>query len=111
MPIYMFQGHYTQAAVKNLVAKPENRSKAASSIAKAAGGKLLEYFMSFGEYDFVAIVELPNDEAAAAVSLAVGAAGHITGISTTKLLTPAEAMKAMEIAASAAGSVAVPKGK
>ena len=34
-----------------------------------------QYFMSFGEYDFVAIVEMPDDQAAAAASMALGGGG------------------------------------
>jgi uncharacterized protein with GYD domain len=97
---YMLQGRYNHSAIKNLIGKPEDRSKAAASVAKAAGGKLHQYFMSLGDYDFVAIMEFPNDESATACSM-----------TTTKLLTPAEAMKAMAMAGSAAPSLPLPKGK
>ena len=111
MTYYMLQGRYTQAAVKNLVAHPEDRTNAGEGLTKAAGGKLHQYFVSFGEYDFVAIVELPDDQAAAATSMALGAAGHLTGVKTTKLMTGAEAMAAMAAAGGAAATLAVPKGK
>jgi len=108
---YMLQGRYTSGAIKSLISKPEDRSKAAASVAKAAGGKLNQYFMSLGEYDFMAVIEFPNDEAATACSMAVAAGGHVSGMTTTKLLTPAEAMKAMSLAGSAAPSLPLPKGK
>ena len=111
MPLYMLQGCYTQGAVKNLVARPEDRAKAGSALVKAIGGKLHQYFMSFGEYDFVALMEFPDDQGPAATSLALGAAGHVTNLKTTKLLTVAEAMKAMQAAGEAASSIAPPKGK
>jgi uncharacterized protein with GYD domain len=111
MAFFMLQGRYTQAAVRNLVARPEDRSKAGASLVKAAGGKLHQYFMSFGEYDFVAIFEVADDQGAAAVSMALGAAGHISDIRTTKLLTASEAMKAMQAAAEVASSISAPKGK
>jgi uncharacterized protein with GYD domain len=111
MAHYMLQGRYNQGAIKNLMAKPEDRSKAAASVAKACGGKLHDYFMSLGKYDFMAIMEFPNDESATACSMAVAAAGHVSGMTTTKLLTPAEAMKAMATANSAAASLPLPKGK
>ena len=78
---------------------------------KALGGKMHQYFMSFGEYDFVAIVEMPDDQAAAAASMALGSAGHLSGVKTTKLMTGDEAMAAMAAAGAAATSLAVPKGK
>ena len=111
MGFYMIQGCYTQPAIKNLVARPENRSKAGGALVKALGGKLHQYFMSFGEYDFVAIVEMPDDQAAAAASMALGSAGHLSGVKTTKLMTVDEAMAAMAAAGAAASSLAVPKGK
>ena len=111
MPHYMFQGNYTGEAIQKLVARPEDRSEAASKLAKSLGGKLREYFMSFGEHDFVAIVELPDDEAAATMSFAVSAAGHIVNIRTTKLLAPSEAMKAMAKAGGSKALIKGPKGK
>jgi len=111
MSYYMLQGRYTQAAVKNLVAHPEDRTKAGEGLTKAAGGKLHQYFMSFGEYDFVAIMELPDDQSAAATSMALGAAGHVSDVKTTKLLTGPEAKAAMQAAGKAASSIKAPQGK
>ena len=111
MAHYMFQGNYTGEAIRNLIARPEDRSEAAGKLAKAAGGKLREFYMSFGEHDFVAIMELPDDEAAAAMSLAVAAAGHVTNGRTTKLITPAEATKAMARAGGGKAMIKAPKGK
>jgi len=111
MPHYMFQGNYTGEAIQKLVARPEDRSEAASKLAKSLGGKLREYFMSFGEHDFVAIVELPDDEAAATMSFAVSAAGHIVNTRTTTLLAPSEAMKAMAKAGGSKALIKGPKGK
>jgi uncharacterized protein with GYD domain len=108
---FMLQGRYTQGAIKNLMAKPEDRSKAAAAVAKACGGTLLQYYMSLGKYDFMAVMEFPNVEAATACSMAVAAGGHVSDMTTTKLLTPEEAMKAMALANSAAPSLPLPKGK
>src|SRR6266478_393165 len=111
MPIYMLQGRYTANAIKNLISNPEDRSKAATALVKAVGGKLQQYFMSFGDYDFVALAEYPSDEAAMASSMAAGSVGHVSDLKTTKLMTPAEAMKAMATAGTAAPSISAPKGR
>lgn len=111
MPHYMFQGNYTGEAIRNLVVKPEDRSEAAGKLAKSVGGKLRDYYMSFGERDFVAIMELPDDEAAAVVSFAVASAGHVVNMHTTKLLTPSEAAKAMGKAGGGKALIKAPKGK
>lgn len=109
MSFYMIQGGYTSAAIKNMTAKPEDRSVAANKLVKSLGGKLHSYFMSFGKHDFVAIVDLPDDEAAAACSMAVAGAGHASHMLTTKLMTPAQAMKAL--AAAGGAKISSPKGK
>jgi uncharacterized protein with GYD domain len=111
MGFYMMQGCYTQGAVKNLLLHPEDRTKAGAGLVKAAGGKMHQYFMTFGEYDFLAIMELPDDQAAAATSMALGAAGHVTNVKTTKLFTGAEAKAAMQAAGAAAASIRPPSGK
>jgi uncharacterized protein with GYD domain len=51
------------------------------------GGELECIYFGFGEHDAFAIVNLPDDEAAAAVSLIENAAGGAT-VKTTVLLTP-----------------------
>jgi uncharacterized protein with GYD domain len=111
MGFYMLQGRYTSEAIKAMVANPQDRSKAAAWVAKAHGGKLHNYFMSMGDYDFMALMEFPNDEAAAATSMATASAGHIAGMKTTKLLTGAEAVKAMTAAGAAAKTFPAPKAK
>lgn len=109
MPHYMYQGNYTRDAIRAFTARPEDRSEAAGKLAKSLGGKLRDYFMCFGERDFIAIIELPDDEAAAAMSFGVSSPGHVTNLTTTKLLTPSEAMKAMTRAGGKA--IKPPKGK
>ncbi|HEY4163267.1 MAG TPA: GYD domain-containing protein [Dongiaceae bacterium] len=109
MPHYMLQGNYTTDAIKAMSAKPEDRSVPAGKLAKSLGGKLHSYFMCFGKYDFVAIMEFPDDEAAAASSMTVAAAGHVSHMVTTKLFTPVEISKAMAKAGSS--KIEVPKGK
>ena|SRR5689334_10889485 len=111
MPFYMVQGRYTQSAIKNLISNPEDRSKPSAALVKAAGGKLLQYFWCLGDYDFMAIVELPSDEAAVSISLAAGSVGHVTGLKTTRLMTAAESVKAMAAAKGVVKSIPAPKGK
>jgi len=106
---YMFQGRFSAETLKRLLSKPENRSNAAAKIAKANDGRLHRYFISFGAYDFVSILELPHDDAAASCAMAVAASGVTTHMATTRLLTPAEAIASMAKAQSAAPSLPLPK--
>ncbi len=61
-----------------------------------AGGRLLGYYPTLGEYDFMAIAEAPNDTQMAAVLLAVGRGG--TEIKTTVAMTSIEARGAFAAA-------------
>jgi uncharacterized protein with GYD domain len=64
-------------------------------MAQGLGGELESYYFGFGEYDVHAILDLPDDEAAAAVALAVDAAGGATA-KTTVLLTPQQIDEAVK---------------
>ena len=104
MPHYMFQGRYAPAAFKAMIDNPQDREKAARPLIEAAGGKLHNVFFCFGSEDVVAIIEAPDDNAMAACAMTIGASGAFSGGATTKLMTAAEAMKAMEKAQSVRGS-------
>jgi len=56
-----------------------------------AGGRLIGYDVTFGEYDFMVIAEAPSDLQLAAVVLAVGASGGVTDLRTTVAMTSVEA--------------------
>lgn len=99
MPIYITQGRYTREAVKGMIIKPEDRADAVARLLAKAGGKLLGYYLTFGEYDFLAIAELPNDTQAAAVILAAASGGGTTDLRTTVAMTSVEAKGAFAAAA------------
>ena len=96
MPIYMYQGTYSKDSISALVENPQNRTAAVSSVVEANGGKLIGCWMAFGEYDLIAIADMPDDEAMAGVSLAVSAVGTALSSKTTKLLTMDQAVEAMK---------------
>ena len=104
MPFYMFQASYTPAALKAMVDNPQDREAAARTVIEAVGGTLHSMFFCLGKEDVVAIIEAPDDIAMAAGSMAIGASGAFSSGATTKLMTSAEAQKAM---AGAQAAVAV----
>ena len=108
MAYYMLQGRYSPASIKAMVSKPQDREASAMALAESLGCKLHNFFFAFGQDDFVAIMEAPDDATMAALSLTVGASGGFSGGSTTKLMTAKEAMRAMEKANKAAGSYRPP---
>lgn len=98
MPIYITQGRYTREAVRGMIVKPEDRADAVARILSKIGGRLLGYYLTFGEYDFLTIAEAPNDVQMAAVLLATGSGGGVTGLKTTVALTSVEAKGAFAAA-------------
>jgi uncharacterized protein with GYD domain len=102
MPIYITQGRYTRDAVKGMIIKPEDRADAVARLLAKAGGKLIGYYLTFGEYDFMSIAEVPNDTQAAAVLLAAASGGGVTNLCTTVAMTSIEAKGAF----AAAGDIA-----
>lgn len=96
MPYYMIQASYKEDAVRTLISKPQDRAAMVDKMAKSAGGKLHSFFFCFGEYDVVAIVEAPSNEAAVASGLATVAGGAMAKYRTTVLLSPEEAVSAMK---------------
>jgi uncharacterized protein with GYD domain len=102
MALYMIQAAYTSEALATLAKHPQDRSKPVSELAQKLSGRLVGVYFCFGEYDIVALVELPDDSAATAMALAAASPGHLKAYKTTKLFTVEETMEAM----SKAGSLA-----
>ena len=65
------------------------RRAAVEKMLESLDGHLKAFYFAFGENDAYLIVELPNNLAAAAISLAVAAAGAVR-TKTIVLLTPEE---------------------
>ena len=78
MPIYITQGRYTRDAVKGMIVKPEDRADAVGRAMAKAGGRLIGYYLTFGDYDFLSIAEIPSDIQAAATLLAAASHGGVT---------------------------------
>jgi uncharacterized protein with GYD domain len=108
MSYYLFQMSYSETAIKALVTHPTDREAAARKLIEAAGGKLHHLFFSFGKYDIVALSDFPDDKSAMAVAAAIGASGAASNILTTKLMTAADAMAAMSLAAKLSGAYKPP---
>jgi uncharacterized protein with GYD domain len=99
MSHYLLQVAYTPEAVQALLHNPQDRTAAMQAPIEKLGGKVHSVFLSFGDYDGVAIIELPDNVSAAAIALALSAGGACRNVKTTPLLTGAEAIEAAKKAA------------
>jgi uncharacterized protein with GYD domain len=98
MPIFITQGRYTRDAIKGMVVSPEDRTDAVSRLLAKVGGKLLGYYVTFGDYDFLVIAEAPGETQMAAVLLAASSGGGITDLKTSLAMTAIEAKGAFAAA-------------
>ena len=96
MPYYLFQASYTSAAVADLCKKPRNREGVIRSLVENLGGKLEGAWLAFGDYDVVAVMNMPNNVSAAAVSMAAAAGGALRSAKTTPLLKFSEGVSALK---------------
>lgn len=76
MPTFVILINWTEEGIKNVKESP-NRLDAAKAAFKAAGAELKEFYLVQGQYDMVIIIEGPDAETAAKLSLAIGSAGAI----------------------------------
>ena len=91
MPIFITQGRYTRDAIKGMIVKPEDRADAIGRVMSKAGGKLIAYYFTFGDYDFLSIAEAPSETQMAAALLAAASGGGVTDLRTTLAMTSVEA--------------------
>jgi uncharacterized protein with GYD domain len=90
MPKYLIQASYKAEGVKGLLAEgASGRRKAVERAVKSIGGKVEAMYWCFGEHDTILIMDLPDNTAATALSLAVGSSGAVR-ITTTPLITAQE---------------------
>jgi len=76
MPIYVILGKFTQEGVTKIKDSPA-RLEAAKKVARSVGGEIKEFYYTLGQYDFVAVMETPNNEAMVKAALIVSGAGAV----------------------------------
>ena len=96
MSLYMVQFAYTPEAWAALVKNPEDRGAPVKALMEHLGGRMLDIYYCFGEYDGIAIVEAPDEISAMTTVLCAIAPGHLKATKTTVLFTVEQAMEAMD---------------
>jgi uncharacterized protein with GYD domain len=76
MPTYISLVQYTSKGIEAIKDSPK-RLDAARKAFEEAGAKLKDFYLVMGEYDIVLVVDAPNDEAVAKVSLMLGSKGSV----------------------------------
>jgi uncharacterized protein with GYD domain len=104
------RGRFTQDYLKGMLAAPEDREAAVRKLIEAVGGKVISFYVTTGETDFLLISEANEAEAIIASLMAAAAAGTISDVSTGRAWTGAE-FKAIMERASKASKAYRPPGK
>jgi uncharacterized protein with GYD domain len=90
MPKYLVQANYTPTGVEGVRSQGgTSRRDAVADSARSVGGELEVFYFGFGAHDAYVIVDLPDNEAAAALALTVNSSGG-AAVETIVLLTPEE---------------------
>ncbi|MCY4623907.1 MAG: GYD domain-containing protein [Chloroflexi bacterium] len=88
MPKYLFTADYTPSGIAGVLKEGGTGRRAMfEQMFAAVGGKMESFYYGFGADDLYIIADLPDETAAAAVSMNVAAAGAIT-MRVTVLLSP-----------------------
>ena len=77
MPTYLMLADWTEKGFAELDGSPE-RLDAARDLAASLGGTLREFFMTMGEHDMAAVIEMPDDAAMARFALTLARRGAVT---------------------------------
>ena len=102
------RGRYTHDYVKALIGAPEDREPAVRKVIEGAGGRVISFYMTTGETDFLLISEANEAEAIIAAMMAISGAGTISHVSTVRAWTAAEFKGVAERAGKVAGAYRPP---
>jgi len=89
MLTFILLGRLTNLAVEQ-TRELQERDKRAADIIKNAGGNLVSLYYTFGQYDFVAIIEAPSQEIMGLILLEIGRFSTVS--SETLMAMPPEQM-------------------
>jgi uncharacterized protein with GYD domain len=95
MARYMIQASYSSQGLGALIKDPQDRSAAVRRMIEGLGGKLETFDYAFGDYDVVAILELPDNVTMMATSMAIASSGALRNFNTTVLMSMDQALEAM----------------
>ncbi len=76
MATYIVLFNFTDQGIRNVKQSPQ-RAKVAIAAAEKLGVKMKDNYWTMGAYDFVGIVDAPNDEAMTTLALSVGSQGNV----------------------------------
>jgi uncharacterized protein with GYD domain len=90
MPKFLLEASLAPQGVKGVRAEGGTaRREAVKKALESVGGQLEAFYYAFGERDTYVLADLPDNESAAAMAIAVNSSG-VVSVRTIALLTPEE---------------------
>jgi uncharacterized protein with GYD domain len=86
MAKYMALFNLSSEAIRRFVANPSDRADVVRGLVASVGGSLECYYWMFGQYDGMAVFEMPDAHTTAATSLAITSSGAFTRFETHELI-------------------------
>lgn len=94
MATYIVLATLTDQGIRSMKDLPR-RLRNADETVKAFGGTIKDLYFAMGPYDYVVIVDAPNDEAVAQGVLAIGSQGNVR-TQTFRVFDRAETLKLVQ---------------
>jgi uncharacterized protein with GYD domain len=76
MPTYICLMNLTNRGIQDIKNAPQRTAESIKAL-EQMGGKLIAFYTTMGEYDYVGIAEAPSDEVAMTFLLGLGAEGNV----------------------------------
>jgi uncharacterized protein with GYD domain len=76
MPTYIALCQWTQKGIEGVKKSPERLDQFRQAV-KSAGGEMKGFYLTMGQFDFVVLLEMPDDAAAARLMLSVATQGNV----------------------------------
>lgn len=95
---YLVQIAFTADAIAGLVNNPENRLSTMIPIVEKMGGRFIGSWISFGEHDSIAVIEMPDHVHIKAFSMAAMAGGGLRYFNITPMMSFEKGVEAMKLA-------------
>ena len=96
MQPYLYQVSYTADAWAKQLKNPVNRIDVIRPVIEKAGGKFVCSYYAFGPTDIFLIAELPDNQSAAALSLAFASGGALSKCEITPLMSNTDGLSAIK---------------
>ena len=95
MARYLIQASYSQQGTSDMVKNPHDRAASVRPVLERMGGRVETFYFALGDFDIVAIFEVPDNVSATALAMAIGVSGALKDYKTTVLISMDEAVEAM----------------